>query len=634
MADISPLQKVLDTLLIEKEEDFEQYRKLVLSLPLNKKKEKGLCWHPFLVNKTGFTYGERAYIIGERVANLNEAHKFKSGMPVNIFLREEKRHVKEQTGIIKYINKNQMKIILSSKDTPDWMKQGLLGIDLLFDERTYLEMEKALKLTMKAKGNRLAELRDIFLGKVQPQFQQLSHHIEVPGLNRSQNQAINNILAAYDVAIVHGPPGTGKTTTLVQAIKLLCKQENTVLVTAASNAAVDLMTERLSDEGLNVVRIGNISRVDEKLIKHTLDGRLSDHPESKNVKKIKVQAAECRRKASKYKRTFTHADRRNRTALYQEAGELSSWAKQLETRLIDQIISSADVIACTLVNTVSDVLRDCKFRTVIIDEAAQALEPATWIPITRASRVILAGDPFQLPPTVKSLKAARQGLSKTLIEKGLENFRQVNFLNVQYRMNNIIMGFSNQQFYDKKLLADIAVENWKLQLKADHPLVYIDTAGCGFEERANPETGSKGNPDEWLLLYEHLAKLLDQFPEGEPPSIGIISPYREQVEHIKTEFGDFEKLESIKDHITIATIDGFQGQERDIIYISLVRSNSKGEIGFLSDHRRMNVAMTRAKKKLIVIGDSATIGGHSFYADFLTYVEQFGLYETGWDYMS
>jgi len=634
MSDTSPLQHVLETLLLEKKEDFEQYRALVQALPLAKKKEKGMCWHPFIVNKTGFTYGERAYIIGERVANLNEAHKFRSGMPVNIFLNEENRSTREQSGIIKYINKNQMKIVLGSKDIPDWMNRGLLGIDLLFDERTYLEMEKALKIVMKAKGNRIAELRDIFLGKTQPQFQELNHFIEVPGLNKSQNQAVNNILAAYDVAVVHGPPGTGKTTTLVQAIKLLCKQENSVLVTAASNAAVDLMTERLSDEGLNVVRIGNISRVDEKIVRHTLEGRLADHPESKNIKKVKVQAAELRRKAGKYKRTFNHAARRERADMYREAGELNGWAKQLEVRLIDQIISSADVIACTLVNTVSDVLRDHKFRTVVIDEAAQALEPANWIPITKASRVILAGDPFQLPPTVKSREAAKRGLSKTLIEKGLENFKTVNFLNVQYRMNTVIMGFSNQQFYNNQLLADISVEHWKLQLDADVPLVYIDTAGCGFEERANPETGSKGNPDEWLLLYEHLAKLLDQFPEGESPSIGIISPYREQVEHIKTEFGDFEKLTPIREQVTIATIDGFQGQERDIIYISLVRSNTKGEIGFLSDYRRMNVAMTRAKKKLIVIGDSATIGGHPFYGDFLTYVETHGLYETGWDYMS
>jgi len=634
MSDTSELTQLLETLYIEKKEDFEQYRAMVLALPLAKKKEKGWCWHPFIVQKTGFTYGERAYIIGDRVANLNEPHRFRSGMPVNIFLKEEKETPKECGGVIKYIDKNKMKIVLNGKDVPQWMNRGLLGIDLMFDEKTYLEMEKALKKIIKAKGNRMAELRDIFLGNRQPQFQKISHHIEVPHLNKSQNTAINNILAAHDVAVVHGPPGTGKTTTLIQAIKLVCKQENGILVTAASNAAVDLMVDRLSNEGLNVVRIGNISRVDEKLIEHTLDGRLSAHPESKNIKKVKQQAAECRRKAGKYKRTFKHADRRERNELYREAGELSAWARDLESRLIDQIIASADVVACTLINTISSVLDEHKFHTVVIDEAAQAIEPATWIPLTRAHRVILAGDPFQLPPTVKSYKAAKLGYSKTLIEKGLERFNTVNFLNVQYRMNTLIMGFSNQQFYNNQLLADVAVEHWKLQLAADIPLVFIDTAGCGFEERVNPESGSKMNPDEWLILYEHLAKLLDQFHDEEQPSIGIISPYRAQVEHIKSEFPTFDKLEAVKDQVTISTIDGFQGQERDVMYISLVRSNAKGEIGFLSDYRRMNVAMTRAKKKLIVIGDSATIGGHDFYNDFLTYVEAHGAYETAWEYMS
>ncbi len=630
---LEKIKTLIEVLSIEKEEDFIQFRKFVQSLPLKKKKEKGLCWHPFVINKTGYTYGERAFVTGERTGNINEPHQFRSGMPVNLFLEREGKESFEQAGVIKFINRNKMQIVLSSKDIPEWIDKLGIGIDLLFDERTYREMEKTLDLVLKAKGDRLAELRDIFLGKKHPSIKKINHPIIVPNLNKSQNDAINNILASYDVSIIHGPPGTGKTTTIVQAIKLLAKEENAILVTAPSNAAVDLLTDKLSQEGLNVVRIGNISRVDDDLIKHTLDGRIAEHPDSKNIKKIRIQAAEARRKAKKFKRTFNAEARRERGELFKEAGELSAWAKQVEQRLIEQIISAADVVACTLVNTVHSVLDGFDFKTVVIDEAAQALEPATWIPISRASRVILAGDPFQLPPTVKSMLAAKKGLNITLIEKGIQQFDTVNLLNVQYRMNHKIMGFSNQQFYNNKLLADVSVEHWKLNIEGDHPLEFVDTAGCGFEEKANPESGSKSNPDEFQILQEHLYQLIPNLDENDLPSIGIISPYREQVLFMQEKFPEDEKLEILAECVSINTIDAFQGQERDIIYISLVRSNAKGEIGFLSDYRRMNVAMTRAKKKLIVIGDSATISSHKFYNDFINYTENHGAYRTAWEFM-
>lgn len=630
---LEQIERLIETLQIEKEEDFIQFRKFVQSLPLAKKKEKGLCWYPFRINKTGYTYGERAFVVGERTANLNESHRFRSGMPVNVFYNRDDKPPFEEAGVIKFIDRNKMKIVLNAKDIPDWVDRNNIGIDLLFDERTYLEMEKILQKVLKARGDRLAEIRDIFLGKGQPHFRNMAHQIEVPHLNPSQNTAVNNVLAAHDISILHGPPGTGKTTTIVQAVKLLAKQENTILVTAPSNAAVDLLTEKLSAEGLNVVRIGNISRVDDSLVRHTLEGRLAEHPEAKNIKKIRIQAAEARRKAKKYKRTFDAAARRERGELFKEAGELSAWARQVEERILDQIISSANVVACTLVNTIHSVLDGYKFETVIIDEAAQALEPATWIPISRASKVILAGDPFQLPPTVKSQAAAKRGLSVTLIEKGIQQFPHVNLLNVQYRMNHRIMGFSNQQFYDGKLLADVSVENWDLGIEGENPLEFVDTAGCGFDEKTNAESGSKCNPDEFQILQEHLYQLMAHFDEENLPSIGIISPYREQVKTMQEIAREDPKLEALQNAISINTIDAFQGQERDIIYISLVRSNEKQQIGFLSDYRRMNVAMTRAKKKLIIIGDSATIGSHSFYADFLEYVETYGAYRTAWEFM-
>ncbi|MBL7796848.1 MAG: AAA family ATPase [Saprospiraceae bacterium] len=523
--------------------------------------------------------------------------------------------------------------------------------------------------------------------------------------------------------MIHGPPGTGKTTTLVAAIRLLCQRENTVLVTAPSNTAADLLTERLADSGLNVVRVGNISRVDDKVLEHTLDAILANHPESKNIKKVKIQAAEYRRQARRYKRSFGHEERREREHLKSQARELEAWANDLEDRLVDQVLTSANAITCTLVGAAHPLLDKRKFRTCIIDEAAQALEPACWIPIAKCSRVVLAGDPFQLPPTVKSLDAARAGLSVTLIERCIELLSdRVNLLTVQYRMHQAIMDFSNRYFYGGALVAHESVAGRVLHptpnpspggegglpsVPADYsgtvnfqtsqleelpatrdvtPLppgggvgggvvTFIDTAGCGFDERLQESSGSlhralsRYNPEEALLVREHLLQLLHQLsgeqamaPHNEGsspheialPSIGILSPYREQVTYLEQIFQEdphfahllktrnqkpaFAKASADKPSnpepvLTINTIDGFQGQERDVIYISLVRSNTKHEIGFLQDYRRMNVAMTRARMALIVVGDSATIGSNKFYQAFLDYCAERGEYKTGWEFM-
>ena len=413
----------------------------------------------------------------------------------------------------------------------------------------------------------------------------------------------------------------------------MAKTENTVLVCAPSNAAVDLLTERVAEQGLSVVRLGNISRVDEEIIQHTLEAQLAAHPDSKNIKKVKIQAADARKKAGKFKRKFGGKERMERRDLYTEARELTAWANQLEDRLVNQILDGAQVITCTLVGANQRVLDKRKFRTVLIDEAAQALEPACWIPIIKASKVVFAGDPFQLPPTVKSNKNKKEGLNITLIEKCLAFLPKISFLNVQYRMNEAIMGFSNQQFYNNELIADESVKSHGLEAYGGKPVVFIDTAGCGFEEKINPEFLSRYNPDEFQMLCEHLYLLIAAYEEKqvELPSIGIISPYREQVVYMKNFVAEDEKLARLP--LSINTIDAFQGQERDLIYISLVRSNGKGEIGFLKDYRRMNVAMTRARKKLIVLGDSATIGMDQFYSDFLDYCDKAGEYQTAWEYM-
>jgi len=633
------LERVLELLQLEKKEDFERFREQVMQLTLKEKREKGLTWHPVFLKKEGFTFGERAFVLVERTTQLNEPHQFRSGTPVEVFsLAEDKFDDKKKerrvSGVIQFLKRNQMKIVLNAKDIPNWMHFGNMGVDLLFDERTYKEMEKAMKQVIKARGDRLAELKQIFYNQKTPRFNELPT-VHLPHLNDAQINAAQHIVAANDVAVVHGPPGTGKTTTLIHAIALLCETEKNILVTAPSNAAVDLLAERLAMKKLRVVRIGNISRVDESILNLTLDAQMAEHPDSKHIKKVKIQAAQARKNAGKWKRNFRGQQREERRDNYREARELEDWAKQLEDKLLSEILFGAQVICCTLVNAVHPVLSKIKIRTVVIDEAAQALEPATWIPISRASKVVLAGDPFQLPPTVKSVEAKKEGFGITLLEKCVEQFDAVSFLNVQYRMNELIMNFSNTQFYDNQLVAADLVKNWTLEKGDVQPAVFIDTAGAGFEESMNEETLSRFNKGEYFILREHFLQFVKTLEEHEleMPSIGIITPYREQIRYIKNEFLEDETTKAYDEFVTINTIDGFQGQERDMIYISLVRSNGKNEIGFLNDYRRMNVAMTRARKQLVIIGDSSTIGNDSFYSKFIEYVEKIGGYRSAWEFM-
>ncbi len=652
MSEISHYQHLVNLLQKEREEDLALYLRDVRQRPLSERVEQGYTWYPLQVVQTGFALGEKAWLIVERTSRLNEPHQFKSGQSVNLFTQAPHVKTPEKQGVIHFVDRNRMKIILNARDVPDWIAFGQLGVDQLFDDRSYQEMDRALQKVIAAKGDRVAELRQLFDPSVPKQKWKLQNttgddsYSPLAGLNDSQNEAIQHIISAPLVTIVHGPPGTGKTTTLVAAIAQLVQQESTVLVTAPSNTAADLLTERLAQASLNVVRIGNISRVDDSVMMHTLDAILSRHPESKNIRKVKLQAAEYRRQAKKHKRSFNAEDRREREHLKHQARELESWAYDLEQRLVDQVLSGAQAIICTLVGAAHPVLEKYRFRTCVIDEAAQALEPACWIPILKCSRVVLAGDPFQLPPTVKSLEAARNGLSRTLIERCLDLLPdQVHLLTVQYRMHRAIMDFSNQYFYKGALSAHESVgERRLLVLEIDgetltvfEPVVFIDTAGTGFEEKVNKSQGknshrflSKYNPDEAVLLREHLIQLLPYFTDAAlMPSIGILSPYREQVNYLE----EILRPDFPDKSLSINTIDGFQGQERDIVYISLVRSNDKNEIGFLSDYRRMNVAMTRARKLLVVIGDSATIGNNPFYAQFLEYCEKNGSYQSAWEYM-
>lgn len=628
---IEQLSDLMKLLQLEKQEDYEQFRKMVEALSISERKEEGYTWMPVKVNKAGYTIGEKAFVILERTSRLDKRHQFRSGMPVRFYTLYTNTNKPEFNGVINYVDRNRMKVVLNTKDLPEWIYHDQVGVDILFDGRTYVEMEAALKQAIQAGDNRLAEMREILYGKMPAKFDDFRQAPTMEGLNPSQQQAVQNIFSAKDVAIVHGPPGTGKTTTFVKAIRLVCQHENQVLVAAPSNTAADVLTERLSGEGLSVLRIGHISRVDESIVSHTLEAQIAQHPDAKHIKKVKIEAAEARRQAGKFKRKFDGDARQERQHLYQQAGELSYWANQLEDRLVELVLDSAQVIVCTLVGVTHRVLKNREFKSVFIDEAAQALEPAVWIAIAKARRLIMAGDPFQLPPTVKSYQAAKGGLGKTLIEKCLENQDRISLLTVQYRMHQAIMGFSNAYFYEGALKADEGVMHHLLFDEQLSPVVFIDTAGCGFDEKMNREARSRYNPEEFMIVCEHLYQLKDQILPEQQAEIALISPYREQVIHMQTVLSEDQRLQDLA--FQINTIDGFQGQERDVIYISLVRSNAKGEIGFLSDYRRMNVAMTRAKKLLVVVGDSGTIGVDPFYAAFLDYVEKEGLYETAWSYM-
>lgn len=622
--EVKQLQLLLQ---VEKQESLLQYQSFVSTATVHQKKARGLTWHPLLIKEQGYGLGDYPYLVVERTKLKGNEHQFSSGKPVELFLLSNQKEEEAIQGTIHYVNGDVMKITFMVDDLPYWVGSGSIGVTLLFDEKSFQEMEKALETLISTKEPKLQSLAMKVLG-YQPCHELVTATYTNENLNASQNKAVTHILNAEDVSVIHGPPGTGKTTTLIQAIVALQKKEKQVLVCAPSNAATDLLTEKLAEAGLHVVRIGNIARVHEKVTACTLDHQLSHHSQAKDIKKLKKEAAEYRNMATKYKRNFGREEREQRKLMLKEAKQIAYQATKLEDYLLEDILEKAEIITCTLVGANHRYLDGRLFKTVVIDEAAQALEPACWIPILKSEKVVFAGDPLQLPPTVKSEKAKKEGLDITLMEKCLQRIPNIHLLDTQYRMNEVIMGFSNQQFYANELKADKSVQLISLQGHEALQLEFIDTAGCGFDEKHPEESSSLLNEGEFDILQKHLNHLLETINTSF--SVGIISPYKAQVEYMTSHFS--EELLLTHD-ITINTIDSFQGQERDVIYISMVRSNDRSEIGFLKDFRRMNVAMTRAKKKLIVIGDSATIGSEKFYTDFLDYVEKHTAYRSAWEWM-
>lgn len=682
MEQISPIQALLQqrTLLqLEYYTEKEAFRKLTEQMGMQRKVKRGDAWFPLQVGKSFYNSLNQTAIEVFRTSDQDIEHNFEFGRPVMFFMvkkmgknenqgntalqqpenasdanhKVQNSNLKVQsikyfsfTGTVSYVDGDRMVITVPDSAPLLELQQSTdpIGVQLSFDETSYKLMFEALDRVMKAKNNRLAYLRDLFYSH-QKAGRFSFEPMKFPWLNPTQERAVNEVLWAKDVAIVHGPPGTGKTTTLVEAINETLMRESQVLVCAQSNMAVDWISEKLVDRGINVLRIGNPTRVNDKMLGFTYERRFESHADYPQLWAIRKAIRELRKNRKKGSENY-----------HQKMDRLKSRAAEIELRINAELFGEARVIACTLVGSAHHLLEGMKFGTLFIDEAAQALEAACWIPMRRASRVILAGDHCQLPPTVKSIAALRAGLGKTLMERIAENKPEVvTLLKIQYRMNDEIMRFSSDWFYGGKVESAPQIK-YRSVLDYDHPITWIDTSNeenqitieggdapedsasvsssesaanqnsdLNFKEQFVGESFGRINKAEaeltLLTLAEYFTKIGKQRVLEERIDVGIISPYRAQVQYLKKLIKKYEFFKPYRRLISVNTVDGFQGQERDVILISLVRSNDEGQIGFLKDLRRMNVAMTRARMKLIILGNKDTMTKHPFYKKLWEYVE-------------
>ena len=620
---IQALQQQRLLLQLEYQAEKESFRRQTEEMGLLRKVKRGDAWYPLKIGKSYYNSLNQLVVEVHRQGDEEIEHNFEFGKPVCFFSVGEKDQIKyfSFTGTVSYVDGDRM--VVSVPDNGQLIDvQGAenVGVQLFFDETSYKMMFDALDRVIKAKG-RLGYLRDLFYSHQQAEtFSFAPMHF--PYLNRTQEEAVNKVLRAKDVAIVHGPPGTGKTTTLVEAIYETLRRENQVLVCAQSNMAVDWISEKLVDRGINVLRIGNPTRVNDKMLSFTYERRFEAHPDYEMLWAIRKAIRELR------------AQRKHRNDKYhQKLERLKERATELEVRINAQLFSEARVIACTLVGSANRLLEGQKFGTLFIDEAAQALEAACWIPIRRVSRVILAGDHCQLPPTVKSFAALKAGLGKTLMERIVENKPEVvTLLKMQYRMNEEIMRFSSDWFYGNQVESAPEVK-YRSILDLDIPMTWIDTSqfelpedsDISFKETFVGESFGRINKAEaeltLLALEQYFEKIGKARILDERLDVGVISPYRAQVQYLRRLVKNKEFFKPYRHLISVNTVDGFQGQERDIILISLVRANDEGQIGFLRDLRRMNVAITRARMKLIILGDASTMTRHPFYRKLYEYIE-------------
>lgn len=612
------LQHQYELLQIEYEYEKEQFKQQTELMGIGRKIKRGMCWYPLNLGRNYYNALNQLVIEVERREDKDIEHQFEYGRPVCFFTQDVsgKLNYLNFVATVNYVDEDRMVVILPSVDALLTLQsKEVVGVQLYFDETSYRLMFEALKQVIGAKNNRLAELRDIFHG-TQPASTFSFHPLRFPWLNATQEEAVNKVLHAKDVAIVHGSPGTGKTTTLVEAVYETLHRENQVLVCAQSNMAVDWISEKLVDRGVSVLRIGNPSRVNDKMLSFTYERRFESHPDYPQLWSIRKAIREL------YARSRKGAERE---AVRQKINSLKDRATELEIRINESLFSEARVIACTLVGSANRLLTGQKFGTLFIDEAAQALEAACWIPIRKADRVILAGDHCQLPPTVKAPEALRAGLGHTLMQTIVKNKPDtVSLLKLQYRMNDEIMRFSSEWFYGGMLQSAPEVK-YRSILDFDTPIEWINTEGLDCNEEFIGENYGRINKSEAELSIEQLKGYITKIGRerflDERIDVGMISPYKAQVQYLRRLVRNDAFFKPYRQAITINTVDGFQGQERDVILISLVRANEEGQIGFLNDLRRMNVAITRARMKLIILGDASTLTRHAFYKKLYTYIE-------------
>jgi len=603
-------------LQLEYDHERNEFQRLTETMGVGRKVKRGDCWFPLAVGRSYYNSLNQLVVELSRSEDSEIEHNFEYGRQVMFFAQSGLDDISyfKFTGTVSYAEADRMVVVMPDQESVSrLMSHDAVGVQLSFDETTYKLMLDALGRVVNAKGNRLAQLRDLFYNKGNAGKFSFAP-MRFPWLNPTQERAVNEVLWAKDVAVVHGPPGTGKTTTLVEAIYETLRRENQVLVCAQSNMAVDWISERLMDRGVDVLRVGNPTRVNDKMLSQTYERRYEAHPDYPQLWALRKTIREMR------------SGGRKTEAFHQKMDRLKNRAMEMELRIHNDLFAQARVISCTLAGSASRVLEGMKFSTLFIDEAAQALEAACWIAIRKAGRVIFAGDHQQLPPTVKCIDALKGGLGKTLMERIVENNPQVvTLLKVQYRMNEDIMRFSSDWFYNGEVESAPEVK-YRGILDYDNPIVWVDTSDVDGKEEFVGESYGRINRSEARLTMETLQQFFEKVGRQrvleERIDVGIISPYRAQVQYLRRLIRHNDYFKPMRGLITVNTVDGFQGQERDIIVISMVRDNDEGQIGFLRDLRRMNVAITRARMKLIIMGNAATMTRHPFYKKLYEYINK------------